>query len=176
MIYFCFRSKVYFMMPKLFPDTVAPISAALNADPKPTFAFRWHVRREECLETLRWDPRIRHDVEVLAENARIRPSLDEFARVTRCVGGTFCRRASAFSGLVIPSPPALSHRAMRVTLLYEFAVQELRLRETSEKRKMTRYDREEEDPEARRRRKYARDEPRNQSRDRRWDNRRTGRR
>ena len=159
MVSFCLRSKVYFLMPELFPETVAPISEALKAAPKPTFVFRWGRRQKACLDLFGWTPSELHEMEKVAKGRGVGDGFDDVTE--RTVGGAFCKRAGWFSGQVIPSAQALEHRAIRVTLIYEFVVKELKLRERTEKRKPSRYDRKEEPEE--RRRKYARES------ERRWD-------
>ena len=144
---FCTRSKVFFLMPLAFPETVQPIVAALKSDPKMVFVYQWHARKDACLGTLDWVPEQVVDVQQLAREIGIGDTLDAITEKT--VGGNFCRRASQFPHTVMPSAPALHHRAIRVTLFYEFAVQEKKLREAGETRKMTRYDREGEGVESR---------------------------
>ena len=140
---FCLRSKVYIVMPTLFPETIEPVAKALKENPKMVFVYEWPNRKQTCLETFKWCPEQVVDVLDVARENGVTPSVD--AMTERTVGGSFCRRASKFPSTVIPSAPALNHRAIRVTLFYEFAVKEKKLRDSSGRSKVTRYDREAEE-------------------------------
>ena len=163
---FCFRSKVFFAMPVLFPEMLEPVVNALKADPKLAIVYQWQRRKKTCLEVLRWAPEQTVDALDVAKEIGITVSIDGITE--RTVGGAFCRRASKIPATVIPSAPALQHRAIRVTLFYEFVARERKLREMNEKKKNTRYDKEGEELEHRLSRKYARDND-GHSRDRRRD-------
>ena len=86
--------------------------------------------------------------------AGVHKSLDSLTEYV--VGGKFCKRASFFGDSTVPSSVALSHKAIRATLIYEAAVKLKGLREvpTSSKRK---YDREDAGVEERYERKKARE-------------------
>ena len=127
LVAFCLRTKIYFIMPELFPETVGPIGEALRRDGKPTFTFRWDWLKKQCTELFDWTPSEVIQAEVVANESSIPTTLD--AMVEKVVGGTWCRRASNFGGTVIPSAVALSHRAIRVTLIYEFVVKMRGLRQ-----------------------------------------------
>ena len=68
---FCTRSKVFYLMPYVFPETIQPIVAALKADPKMVFVYQWHARKDACLETLDWVPEQVVNVQQLAREIGI---------------------------------------------------------------------------------------------------------
>ena len=163
LISFCFRSKTYFLFPRLFGNVVESVGKILKDNPRPIFVHRWDRFGPIVRRLLDWEPLDVAEVEKVAAEAGETFSPD--LMVERVVGGVgdaggvFCKRASDFSDATVPSSTALRHNAMRVTLVYEFIVKMRRLRERpSEKRseiKRKRRDREDEGEE-RHRRKYAR--------------------
>ena len=126
MAVFGFRKKVVFAFPRLFPDAVRDIGRALDADPKPVLTYRWSRRAYLVEKTFKWKPGNVIDALDVAHRHDMTATLD--AMTEKVVGGAFCRRASDFSGNVVPSAAALEHRAMRITLIYEFVVRMERLR------------------------------------------------
>ena len=106
-----------------------------------------------CLETLDWEPSQVVEVEKVAREIGITPSLNGLTEYV--VGGRFCHRATLFGDSTVPSTVALTHHAIRTTLFYEAVVKMRNLRApvAGEKRK---YDRDDADAEERFRRKAAR--------------------
>ena len=123
-IAFRFERKVFFVMPFLFADTVKPIAEALRSNEKKTFAYRWDRRGKPFSVLFGWKPRDVTDIAIIAKDANVPASLDSL--VERTVGGTFCRRASNFGDLAIPSSVALHHAAIRVAVVFGFASKMLR--------------------------------------------------
>ena len=163
LISFCLRSRVFFVMPYLFPDTVAPVTAVLRRNPRLTFRYRWQRRGPQFRALFDWTPEQFLDVEEVAKEQQLGYGLDDLAR--RVVGVDFCRRSSNFSDLTIPSTSALRHRAIRVLLIYEDVVALKCLREQNrglsagtrdDGVRKRRHDFEEEDPDARHHGKSAR--------------------
>ena len=98
----------------------------LKSTPRMLFVYRWFTVKEECRKKFGWTPEVVEVADVAKENG-ISPSLDAFAEKT--VGGKFCRRASNFGEVGLPSEVARHHHAIRATMMYEFAVKFRRLRE-----------------------------------------------
>ena len=157
LVSFCLRSKTYFLLPRLFPETVGPIAQVLKAQPRLTFVYRWGRFGPTLRQLLDWEPVEKIEAEKVAEEAGETFSLDLMTE--RVVGGTYCKRASDFSDAAIPSSTALRHNAIRVTLVYEFVVKMRRLRErarekkTAEFKSRKRRDRENEGEDGRRRKR-----------------------
>ena len=107
-------------MPHLYRETVAPIIMILNANPKTTFLYRW-IRKKRVIESaFRWEPASPVHVEDVAKEIGKSASLEEISLAV--TGGGYCTRGSNFCDSAPPSAVALSHRAMRVSLIYEFVV------------------------------------------------------
>ena len=119
MISFAFQHRVFLIMPYLFPNSVIPIAAALEMNPRTVITYRWAMRGAQIRETLKnWTPaEIVIAEDVATENGKA-TSLDAFAEFV--TGGKLCRRAANFSDAAMPSPPALQHRAIRALLIREF--------------------------------------------------------
>ena len=107
-------------MPSLFPEFVEPIAKVLRENPRLAFRYRWNRRAKEFGEIFKWSPSEFVDAEDVAKENGIGHSLDDMAE--RIVGGPHCRRGSNFGDFAVPSVVALHHRAIRVTLIYEFVV------------------------------------------------------
>ena len=114
-------------MPHLFADTVQPVPEALRKNEKRTFTYRWAWRGKPFQKIFGWAPREPLEIEKIAKDNGIPAKFDAIAEKT--VGGSFCRRAAEFGDFAIPSSVALHHSAIRVSLVYEFAVEMLKLRE-----------------------------------------------
>ena len=110
----------------LFADTVKPVAKALKNNDKKVFTYRWAWRGKPFQKLFGWIPKEPVGIEKIANDIGIPAKLDEITEKT--VGGLFCRRASEFGDFAIPSSVALHHSAVRVTLIYEFAVKMLKLR------------------------------------------------
>ena len=118
--------KCFFVMLYLFADTVKSVAEALR-NIKKVLTYRWAWRGKPFRKLFGWCPEEPVGIEKIANDNSIPAKLDEFTEKT--VGGAFCRRASEFGDFAIPSSVALHHSAVRVTLIYEFAVKMLKLRE-----------------------------------------------
>ena len=127
LVSFNFRSKIYIVMPHLYPETIRPIRRALRDNPLPTFVLNWGRRKKDCQKTFDWTPEEVVEADKVAKEHGVHPSID--AMVDAVVGGKFCRRASNFSDVVTPSKVALRHRAVRVAVIYEFIVKMRGLRD-----------------------------------------------
>ena len=123
----CCRSKVFFAMPYLLPETRKGIAEVLKKATCPVIVYRWGKFKKEIKELYDWEPAEMYDVEKVAGEIGKKTSLDAMAEYV--VGGNFCRRAANFGDAMVPSPMALKHRAIRVTLVYEFVVKAKKLRE-----------------------------------------------
>ena len=180
---FSLRSKVFFLMPKLYPEMVKPVVDSLRRHPRVVFRHQWSSREAKFKEIFDWAPSEFIDVEDVARELKIPVTLDGLTGYL--VGGSYCRRAANFGDTTIPSHEARRHRAIRVTLFYEFVVKARRLREKRDEERLRagvshvggakkrKVDREEMDLEQRRNRKETsrRDRDRDQDRD---DRRRDG--
>ena len=167
---FCLKSKVFFVMPFLYPGTADLVVKILREDPKTAFRFRWKRRGAQFAEVFGWQPTDHIDAETVAAESGIEKTLD--AMTAAVVGGAYCRRASNFGDNGFPSLEAQSHCAMRVTLIYEFVVKGRKLREnrslpsaSREYRAKRKIDRELEDPNERHHRKKHREDDRRSGRD-----------
>ena len=129
-ISFCFRKRIIFVFPKLFPETVDGVSRALMDNPKPVFVFKWDRRGAKVRELFGWTPPQLYEAEVVARRHGFPATLDAMAE--EVVRGKFCRRASNFCADAVPSAIALEHRAIRVKLIYEFVVKQEKLRPPTE--------------------------------------------
>ena len=132
LVAFRLRTTVYFVMPHLFPELNGSVAKALKENPRPTLVHRWERFGEELRKLFDgWRPARLIEAERVAEEAQQRLTLD--LMVEKVVGGVFCSRASNYSTAMIPSAAALRHSAIRVTLLYEYIVQEKKLRGTQKR-------------------------------------------
>ena len=167
---FCLKSKVFFVMPFLYPGTAELVAKVLREEPKMAFRYRWKRHGGQFQEVFGWQPTEVIDAETVAGELGIEKTLE--AMTSAVVGGAYCRRASNFGDNGFPSLEAQSHRAMRVTLIYEFVVKGRKLREnrslpsvSREHRGKRKVDRETEDPSQRRHRKKHRGDGRDSGRD-----------
>ena len=110
-------------------ETIKPVAEALRNNEKPTFVYRWPEQRRKFEKLFNWVPTEKKEIENIAAGVSVPCSIENLTAYT--VGGEYCKRASFFGDATIPSAIALNHIAIRVTLLYEFAVKALSLRESS---------------------------------------------
>ena len=115
---FVFEEGIFFVFPRLFPEVTKAAVVELEKFPRPVLTFRWEREEKNCNNAFGWKPDVVHDVlKLRPEGGRLR-SYDDICR--HQTGGEFCRRASFFCDLAIPSPEALRHRAIRACLIYDF--------------------------------------------------------
>ena len=93
---------------------------------KPVFVFRLSEAKEYLEKAFRWLPQNLVDASELAKRDDIRPSMPEM--VKSLVGGEFCRRALQFTDTAWPSPAAIRHLDIAVSVLYEFGIKGFSLR------------------------------------------------
>ena len=128
LVTFCLRARIYHLPPRIFPDVVQPLAEILISLPRPVFVYDWNNKaKERCRDELGWEPTDVTDAVDVAREVGIEPSLDNITE--KVVGGKFCRRASNFTDVSLPSGAARQHRAIRATLIYEFVVQMKQLRQ-----------------------------------------------
>ena len=126
----CLRSRIYHLALRIFPDVLSPLINLLKEMPRTLFVLYWDQHKERCRVELGWEPTEVTDAADVAREVGIEPTLDNLAE--KVVGGKFCRRASNFTDVSLPSEVALQHRGIRATLIYEFVVQTKRLRQHRE--------------------------------------------
>ena len=127
----CMRSKIYHIMPHLFPDTVDAVGEAFREKDRteecPVFTYRWVRLGKEFAKIFKWEPTRNIMAETVANELGMKSTLDAYVDYT--VGGTSCRRGTNFVDAAIPSQVALRHRAIRATVVYEFVVKAKKLRQ-----------------------------------------------
>ena len=124
---FCLRAKIFHALPRVYQNTIAPIIQILQSTPRPVFVYRWSHVQNEVLKQFGWTPEEVIEVQDVAREIGIPPTIDAIAEKT--VGGKFCRRGSNFTDVSLPSEVARRHSGIRTTLFYEFVVRFRHLRE-----------------------------------------------
>ena len=124
---FVFRGGIFHVLPRLFPEATEAVGDSLKRFPRPTLLFRWEMEKRNCQESFNWKPEVIHDVLTIKPRKDRLRSLDEISRLL--TGEKFCRRASFFTDLAVPSSEALRHRAIRACLVYDFVAEEMKLGE-----------------------------------------------
>ena len=121
LVSFCMKSRVFFVMPFLFPNTVEPVAELLRRCHKLAIRYRWQRRGPSFEQVFGWKPTVFLDAEEVAKEKGLGFSLNDMAQ--KIVESDFCRRGSHFGDLAMPSAAALHHRAIRVSLIYEYVVE-----------------------------------------------------
>ena len=130
--YDCGLEEKYFEPYRLAPDrqTVARCHRDVNMVVKDTLEAMDRDGGDSF--PFGWKPEKVVDAEEVATAMGISVSLDSLTE--RTVGGRYCRRASNFHDTAIPSVAALYHRAVKISLIYEFVVKHRGLRDVRSER------------------------------------------
>ena len=109
------QNMVFHFAPRLFADLLSGFVEALRAHIGEKTVFIHRKKIMPFFERNEWAPTTLVDV------ACVDDTLVDIDKITEAtVGGEFCRRGSNFSNISLPSPIALQHRAIYVSLIYEY--------------------------------------------------------
>ena len=128
LVTFYMRGSAIFFLPYLFPALVKPVRRALRDYEKLTLVYRWQRWEKACKTLFKWVPTSLLDADAVAKEEGMPSGFDAMAEFVS--HGHFCRRASNFGDLVMPSAAARKHQAIRAALVYEFLVKKKGLRES----------------------------------------------
>jgi hypothetical protein len=118
------RKRVFAVLPKVFPQTVQAVGAALrnSVEEQVVFVHKGNKLRKFCKEVLQWVPENVMDVfdACLEKGWGARDNMDYIA--ADVVKGNFCRRGWRFDAVAIPSSTVIEHRRINASLIHEFGL------------------------------------------------------
>ena len=118
MIVFVCRKGIFFFFPGLHPQVKDRVADALRRSDLTFLVARWEQEPDMFQSVFGWKPTKVMDAVTIAREEKIPDRREVYAQML--TGGKLCKRASNFSDQRIPSHVALTHRAIRACLVFDF--------------------------------------------------------
>jgi hypothetical protein len=118
------RKRVFAVLPKVFPQTVQAVGAALrnSVEQQMVFVYKGNRVRKFCKEVLQWVPENVTDVfeTCLGKGWGAKDNMVYIA--ADVVKGNFWRRGWRFDAVAISSSTVMEHRRINASLIHEFGL------------------------------------------------------